>query len=525
MAKNTRILYTEKDLYNLIPDTTDISIQIKNYIKSINDKFPHLLPDIFNSDFPILIFKNKTIYHKVSKKKLLNNEYFKDLQKITSDLYINFILSLITNDIGLSDKIKNNDNISFLVKNHLNVLCFLLKRTDKENINIITLSNNINIFLKIIELCFNKSNHLYIKYSTLYASLRNFSVEKENDNLLSKVEFKKYIPFENVIFMRDELQTIYNNIIDKQTKKAYEIHQNHLMLSLVSYIPPLRAEIFDLSFTHKRMTSGNYILFEGDNVIIHLLDEKKKNTKIDFLLNIQSPELTNLLQFSYKNYNRIPLFTHHRFFPNILDKITIQSAADRLTNMFTIYNKNVGISSLRSSYVTYLIKNNHLTKSQLIELARKMRTSYDVITTNYNKVYQGIEGDLTDPKRLIEKVPFISIIKQPPIKKKDTGLENYGGSSIKKEDIKPPEEQPKPPIDNKYIRRNKVLVQKYNDMNPLDKAALLKKQKDYRHLNKNSLEKNRILKKITDNPQAYKDYKKTTLLQYNIPTELWLKKP
>ena len=54
--------------------------------------------------------------------------------------------------------------------------------------------------------------------------------------------------------------------------------------------------------------------------------------------------------------------------------------------IFKKYDKNVGINSIRSSYVSYQLKNPNVTYKEEKELKNKMRTGIEMIRGNYRKI-------------------------------------------------------------------------------------------------------------------------------------------
>ncbi len=68
-----------------------------------------------------------------------------------------------------------------------------------------------------------------------------------------------------------------NSIQNQQTKAAYDMNNDLLLLSLYSLIPPLRNEAKHLKFTHSKKDNGDYIWFLADGRIFLDLNLEKKS--------------------------------------------------------------------------------------------------------------------------------------------------------------------------------------------------------------------------------------------------------
>ena len=114
----------------------------------------------------------------------------------------------------------------------------------------------------------------------------------EARNELSPEEEKKFIAWEVVVAKQKQLEKQFNTIQNKNSKIAYELNNDLLLLSLYSLIPPLRNEVKHLKFTDTRKEDYDYIFFSHQNIVVLDLNlEKKRHDPIEFNLSKESPKL------------------------------------------------------------------------------------------------------------------------------------------------------------------------------------------------------------------------------------------
>ena len=82
-----------------------------------------------------------------------------------------------------------------------------------------------------------------MKFSNIVSDLGAHFDDDEFENELSPEEEKKFIHWEVVISKQKELERQFNSIQNKNTKLAYDLNNDLLLLSLYLLIPPLRNEI------------------------------------------------------------------------------------------------------------------------------------------------------------------------------------------------------------------------------------------------------------------------------------------
>ena len=137
-----------------------------------------------------------------------------------------------------------------------------------------------------------------------------------------------------------------------------------------------------MEFTNTKQNEGDFIYFNGTNIILNLNNTKKKHDGMDINLSKDAPHLADIIETSYKSFPRQYVFTNY---DDINKKAEVQNLSRRIIKIFNFTGKNVGVNSLRSSYATYQDK-DRMTVKQKEVLAKKMRTSRKYLDLNYIKI-------------------------------------------------------------------------------------------------------------------------------------------
>jgi hypothetical protein len=177
--------------------------------------------------------------------------------------------------------------------------------------------------------------------------------DNEFDNELSEEELKKFVTFDVVLTKQKELQKQFELIKNKNSRIAYDLNQDLVLISLYSLIPPLRQEVMTLKFSKKLERKDDWVVIKSDDVIMDLNEVKKKHPAIMFHLAKDAPELAKILRESYDLYPREFLFTHYKKYPDVSRQASPATFSDRSSMIFNYTGKRVGINALRSSYVSY----------------------------------------------------------------------------------------------------------------------------------------------------------------------------
>ena len=76
----------------------------------------------------------------------------------------------------------------------------------------------------------------------------------DDNNILNENEEGQYIEWKYILQKQRELQEQFNAIINKQTKTAYNINLNLVLVSLYSLTPPLCQEVMNYDLKSKETT-------------------------------------------------------------------------------------------------------------------------------------------------------------------------------------------------------------------------------------------------------------------------------
>lgn len=356
------------------------------YEKAV-EKLQHLpasfyLPTEDNPDSigtPILELKKqliKPIKNKPLYSKLLDGSYHTD--KTNSDANIARSIKFFVNNLPSFINNEDENDLSFIIKNHRLLTVEIFEYySNKPDTSLRTLEGRFVAICRIFRIAYDTKNYpLYQKYSDILLDLNAASKMDEAEQKLNKTEEKSFINFEIVLDIRNKLEEEFNK------NPTYLNNQDLLLLSVYSLIPTQRDELKSLEFTTTKKTDGDYIYFNKNDVILDLNNPKKKHDDIHFNLTQEAPHLAELLKQSYKLYPRKYLFTNY---DNINEKAKVQNLSRRLTKIFKITGKNVGVNSLRSSYASYLDE-KRMTVKEKEKLAKQMRTSRRYLDTNYIKI-------------------------------------------------------------------------------------------------------------------------------------------
>jgi hypothetical protein len=420
-----------------------------------------------------------------------------------SDKNIAGTISFFRNNLPSFKKYKDEDNISWVVKEHRLLTAELLNYYgDSESKRIATLKGRFNAITRIFRIAFEtKAYDLYEKFSTCVIFLGQYFDDDEYNNELSEIELKKFITFDVVLDKQKELQKQFELIQNKKTQSAYDLNQDLLLVSLYSLIPPLRNEIKTLKFNTIVQKKEDWIVIKPDgDVVMDLNEEKKRHDAILFNITEESPQLAEILKESYRLYPRVPLFTPYKSYPDVSTQAKPQSLSDRITSIFSFTGKKVSVNTFRSSYVSYansqaIKRGRQMTIKDKEKLAYRMRTSRKYLDEAYLKIFpieqeaqQNQDYEDFKERRPLTRETDAKIINVVPI-------------------------QDKLPAYQSKLTRNK----KYYDEN---KDKVLKKQKEYKD-NRPAYDKARVrLLHYLNNDASYIDrMKDATKQKYDFKKE------
>lgn len=325
--------------------------------------------------------------------KLERGEYHTSKSK--SDVNISKSIRWFCNYLEPFKKYKDQDDISYIINNNRILTLEIFKfYSNNPKISLTTIRSRFVAILRIFYIAYGNNNtskeyDLYKKKSLIIENLQNHHLKDEKKNKLNEREAKAFVPFNIILGKQEQMKNDFNKLKDKTTSEAYKLNQDLLLVSLYSIGPILRDEPKNLEYTFIQEEKGNYIYFKNDEIIMDLLDTKKRHKAIKINLSLEYKELSILLKESYDLYNRKYVFTEYDN-KNKNKKASIQSLSKRLIKIFKFTNKNIGTNSIRSAYYTYQsdlkISNKTLmTITEKEKIANEMRTSVSCLDLNYNK--------------------------------------------------------------------------------------------------------------------------------------------
>lgn len=474
-----------------------INFQMKIILNEISDADPRYLPAVFKTAIPYLIEINPIQLKKtILMSELKNGTYQSKTSK--SDQNIHRQIKTWFSTIPEMKNFEANDDLSDLLRNHRAVFYLIMKKAKDEILSgktrsIMSVKSDIVALMRIMYLAMGMSRPKaietapYSRYSVIIKQMNLNTTNSEEANQLSELEKTRFLPWEVIVTKQKELYEKFNDLVDEgkwKTKDAFDLNLDLVLLSLYTLTEPLRTEPMLLEFKPKNANLKkdwvNLGTTKSPQAYLELNLEKKNHARIDLAI---SDELKQVLEQSKTLYPRQPLFVGLGRYPDVeaetLKKLTQGTVSDRLKNIFEAEGKNIGASSLRSSYVSYMLAPNPV-ESVVSNMATRMRTSNKYIRSSYRKVDSSV-------------------------------VENDQGKTIiVKEFVEP---QPKP---ESYLKHNEKLKEKYHN-DPDYKKQLLEKQKEYRaKFSSYDLLRKKTLSKLKRNPAYRNAIKADTLKKYNI---------
>lgn len=453
--------------------------ELTKELEDIYEKWGDKLPPTFINGIASYDIKpiKKLLPKNILMSKLIKGEYHSSISR--SDKNIASGIKMFVNNLPSFKQYKKDDSLLWIINNHRQLLLEILKYHYEKKNRTTTIKTNINAITRIFGLCFNKQYPLYSKYAQLVHSIGTYVIEDEGDNKLNENEETRYIEWQYVLKERNELETKFNNFKNKQTKDAYDINQDLILLSLYTLIQPLRNEPKTLKFTDKEEDKGDWVYFMANGEVVLELNNIKK--RHDYIKIPIGEHLSRLLKETYSLYPRVNLFTDIAKYPNLSKGVSEGTVTKRLQRIFIRkYGLNVGSSILRSSYISWKFAQYQHTVREKKEIAKLMRTSQEQLNLSYNKILS---------------LPAVAI-----------------DDTTKKPVNRPVVQVAKPVV--KVYEKIKEANKKYYDSN---KEKVLEKQKEHNAtLPKGELYRRRLISMLNRDLEYRKTVRETTLAKYNI---------
>lgn len=430
-----------------------------------------------------------------------------------SDKQVSDRIKALSNMLPSFAQYKDRDDISWIIRKHRLLFLELLENVLGNNQSKSKIEAYLYAIMRVMKHALGSERHvLYAKYDVIYIMVRDDIRQDEGNNRLNKAELAKggLIDWNVVLKKQQEFENGFNNTANKNTRTAYVLNQDLLLLSFYTLIPPLRAEVRTLTFSEEGNLltierKGNLILFENNDIFLELHEIKKRHGFIKLSL---PSNLKKIIRESYQLYPRKSVFTNLNKYPNFDEAAKPPAVGLRLKNMFDGFK--VGSSMLRSSYVTYMYaKRPRINFNKKKWMAQQMRTSVTMLESAYHKI---LDDDIVQPA-------------QQPVAVKHKATKAVGNRDDMEDDGEEEDDEQEGGcvvLINRRTNQNKndksyqshLDQQKkyYND----HKATILNKQKRYRDANPYKENRRKIIAKL-NKYDGYKDaIQQLTIDKYDI---------
>jgi hypothetical protein len=183
----------------------------------------------------------------------------------------------------------------------------------------------------------------------------------------------------------------YENLTIKNRKDINTRNKNikALLLSFYSLFPPLRNEGLNLKIvnSHEEAKKGDYNIFIKDlnNIWVYLNKSIKFHKPIHFNINdevIKSYSKDNVELLILNILESVKLHPRQYLFINNKGEQYTEKGLQKMLYEL-VPDKNIGINALRSIYTSHYLPK--LNKNQINRVSFLMRTSFNMLSTNYLK--------------------------------------------------------------------------------------------------------------------------------------------
>ena len=409
--------------------------------------------------------------------------------------YINTFKSWI-NNIFIDHK--KDINFNWFVLNQNEVFLKLFEYRNNNNNSIETLRKDINLLMKLLKLSLGERHEIINKYKLININLSKIYEFGQKTNKLTPLEQTKFINYDELLKIRQELYNDWENEYESTTLNKYKNTKlrikniKSLLLSFYLLFPPLRLEAFNLKVIkdekdYKNNDSSIYIK-DDNNIIIYLNTKKKGHKPIIYNLNdsvIKSFSKNNVNTLINNIVESLETYPRTELFINSNNELYSEDGLKKLLKDIT-KDKNIGVNSLRSAYVSHYF--NKLNKNQLDRVAFLMRSSVGTLQNHYLKNDVSLMDDEPEPepqqqqkilneinKNVVEtplkfkddtinEKSLIKVVEQPLIKQ----VEKTKNKKLSDEEQKIKHENKKEYL-REYYSKNRNEINKINTENSKDK--------------------------------------------------------
>jgi hypothetical protein len=319
----------------------------------------------------------------------------KDIIKINQNLKQK--LTTLFNNIKLPE---TDRNLLYFTINHRLIHYKILKHVIDNKNSLETYKTNIDAITQIFKSNLGDNYPLYKSYRALTSALHISILRRlKSQNFTTEKDQQRISPFDELLKVQLKLQKAY------EEDNTNHYIKNLQLLYFSSYVltPPVRGEIRLLKFGFDKPAAlrdkdNDYIYLDmsnDDQIGEFILNKNKKSNdsisyEIGFISNnaknLFGLELTRLYKKSYNQFKRIYCFenlkTNKPYSPD--------TAKNWLLNL--IDGKKTGINSIRSSVASYFHNNNY-SHSVKETVAKKMRHSVNIASSNYTRIDETKKSD------------------------------------------------------------------------------------------------------------------------------------
>ena len=341
---------------------------------------------LFMLDLPMSKYP-KDLKNRLKLNALISGKY--EEGKCSDSVYGSHIKFIINN---LYPEKKDIDDISWIISNNMEVFTKLMKKRIDDKRSISTFNSDLKMFARIMKIVFGTDHELYKKYSQLQTDMNRILIEKETGkNTLNRYEEGKFIDFEALLAVRNDLEKRWRDELEKnsiKSKGVWELHYKMLLLSGYTLTPCVRRELMETKFaiSEEEMNAENDFVYvpmvEG---VVEYNFQKWKKGKPSERYTVGWDEesrkkLSDLYRESYLLYKREWVFPQLK---HIDKKSSVSNVSKILEHL--IKGQRLGVNVIRSSYVTWRNKKG-VDYNSMKEDAIRLRNSVETQMKDYLKL-------------------------------------------------------------------------------------------------------------------------------------------
>ena len=219
------------------------------------------------------------------------------------------------------------------------------------------------------------------EYKNIITSYNNTINHMIGENILSKKEEDKYISFEKLLEVREELLKEYNKHNVEQT------YFNYLILSLYTMFPPRRIiDYTKMKVIEQEPKTNNYnylVNYKNENKMKFVFNEYKTAHQYGKQSFIVPNDLRNVIKVWLSLYHKGEFLLSRYGGINEINEDTFSKMVSRI--LFKYSGIPAGVSMLRHSYISYITDNKSLSLNERKDIANRMAHSIFLQLQYYKK--------------------------------------------------------------------------------------------------------------------------------------------